>query len=104
MALSFRDHKHYIDFLEFLPADKWTCTPSSVDQIKGFTRTCAVALILIAAAELDHTDAATADKLRPIHKTLDKCWLLPCHVFWQLQCVSFCGFLSSESFDWHDFF
>jgi hypothetical protein len=51
-------------------------------EIKGWTRASVIALILIACTELDHCDPATADKLKPLHKVLDKCWALPCHVFW----------------------
>jgi hypothetical protein len=60
----------------------WSCGFQTVEQIKGWTRASVIALILIACTELDHCDPATADKLKPLHKVLDKCWALPCHVFW----------------------
>ncbi len=65
----------------FPPEDSGEAGPATVDQIKGFTRSTVIALILIAASELDHSDPSTPDKLKPLHKVLDKCWMVPCHVF-----------------------
>ena len=59
----------------------WSCDYQSVDQIKGWTRASVIALVLIACMELDHCDPSTADLLKPLHKVLDKCWAIPCHVF-----------------------
>ena len=43
-----------------------------------------IALILIAASELDHVDPSTEEKRKPLSKVLDKACALPCHVFWLL--------------------
>ncbi|CAK9053330.1 Uncharacterized protein SCF082_LOCUS29064 [Durusdinium trenchii] len=45
-----------------------TCDFQSVEPVKGWTRASVIALILIAASELDHVDPATEDKLKPLAK------------------------------------
>lgn len=52
----------------------------SVDIIKGWTRSTCVATIVAAAAEIDLSDAAGKELLKPLHSVLDKCWLIPVHV------------------------
>lgn len=52
----------------------------SVDIIKGWTRSTCVATIVAAAAEIDLSDAAGKELLKPLHTVLDKCWLIPVHV------------------------
>ncbi|CAK9065937.1 Uncharacterized protein SCF082_LOCUS33655, partial [Durusdinium trenchii] len=59
--------------------DSWECGPHSVDLVKGWTRASAVLVILIAASELDLTDPAAIEKLRPLFPVLDKCWTVPVH-------------------------
>ncbi|CAK9104214.1 Uncharacterized protein SCF082_LOCUS48644 [Durusdinium trenchii] len=51
----------------------------SVHQVKGWTRSSVVATILLAASELDLTDAAAQEQVKPLVKILDRAWLLPCH-------------------------
>lgn len=53
-------------------------TAQSVDQVKGWTRASAVMTILTACSELDLTDSASVEKLRPLFPVLDKCWMIPC--------------------------
>lgn len=54
--------------------------PFSVDNIKGWTRATCVAFIALAMGEVDLSDAAMHSKLIPLHRVLDKAWLLPMHV------------------------
>ena len=55
-------------------------TPFSIDAVKGWTRCSAVAFIALAVSEMDVTDKETQELLMPLHKVLDKAWLLPMHV------------------------
>ena len=63
-------------------AVSWKCSEQSVDVIKGWTRASAVALFLLAAAELDLSDSSTAEKLKPLFPVLDRAWMIPCHAPW----------------------
>ena len=63
------------------PAGSWLMEAQSVDQVKGWTRSSVVMLILTAASELDLSDSQSVEKLRPLFGCLDKAWLLPCNVF-----------------------
>lgn len=51
-----------------------------MDQIKGWARSSAVLTILLAANELDQSDAGSIEKLKPLFHALDKCWMIPVHV------------------------
>ena len=53
--------------------------PYSIDAVKGWTRCSVVAFIALAVSEMDVTDKETQDLLLPLHKVLDKSWLLPMH-------------------------
>lgn len=53
--------------------------PFSVDTVKGWTRISCVALIALAVSELDVTDDQTKAVLEPLHRVLDKAWLVPMH-------------------------
>lgn len=77
---NFNRHCYYmIQIKGWLPGPEGTCDFQSVEPVKGWTRASVIALILIAASELDHVDPATEDKLKPLAKVLDKCWCIPCH-------------------------
>ena len=67
-----------------------------MDQIKGWTRSSAAALILLAASEIDLSEEGAGQKLKPLHRILDKAWLLPCHATW--LCVSVITLLSEMTF------
>ena len=54
--------------------------PSSVEIVKGWTRSTVVATILAAAAEVDLNDPEAAELVKPLVHVLDKCWLVPIHV------------------------
>ena len=57
----------------------WPCSEQSVDVLQGWTRASVVMTFLIAASELDLSDAESQEKLKPLHKVLDKAWMIPCH-------------------------
>ena len=40
----------------------------------------------MAASKMDLSEDGAAQKLKPLHRILDKAWLLPCHATW--LCVS----------------
>ena len=64
------------------------CGMMSVEQVKGWTRSSVVMTFLSAATDLDLADPSTAEKLKPMQRVLEKCWLVPCHVSWlQFQTV-----------------
>ena len=56
--------------------------PGSVDIVKGWTRSTAVATILIGASEVDVSDPAGLELLKPLFPVLDKVWLVPVHADW----------------------
>ena len=58
----------------------WELQPQCMDQIKGWARSSAVLTILLAANELDQSDAGSIEKLKPLFHALDKCWMIPVHV------------------------
>lgn len=58
----------------------WNVEPSSVEIVKGWTRSTVVATILAAAAEVDLRDPEAVELVKPLAHVLDKCWLLPIHV------------------------
>ena len=51
-------------------------------MVKGWTRASVVATFLLAASELDLQDPASAELLKPLHRVLDKVWMIPCHATW----------------------
>ena len=53
--------------------------PFSVDVVKGWTRCSCVAFIALAVSDLDPTDEDVQAVLMPLHRVLDKAWLLPMH-------------------------
>lgn len=59
--------------------------PFSVDNVKGWTRATCVAFIALALSDLDLSDNSHQAKLEPLHKVLDKAWLLPMHAAWIAQ-------------------
>ena len=59
---------------------KMMLQPFSVDTVKGWTRCSAVAFISLAASSLDLSEADAQAKLTPLHRVLDKAWLIPMHV------------------------
>lgn len=61
-------------------AGTWSVEPQSIDIIKGWTRATCVATILIAASEIDLTDPAGIELLKPLYPVLDRVWLVPVHV------------------------
>lgn len=77
----------------FGPLGSWPMAVQMVDQIKGWTRSSVVMIILTAASELDLSDPSSVEKLKPLFPCLDKCWLLPTHVFWLELSVDICFFL-----------
>ncbi|CAJ1431217.1 unnamed protein product [Effrenium voratum] len=54
------------------------CEAAALDQVKGWTRSSVLALLLIAAAEYDLGDPSTMDKLQPLENAL--VWLVPSHI------------------------
>ena len=59
------------------------CKPldlQTIDQVKGWTRASVVMTFLVAASELDLTDSASVEKLKPLMPILDKSWMIPGHV------------------------
>ena len=64
------------------PEDAWVCDVQSIDIVKGWTRSTVIATFLVAFAELDLSDPVTRERLKPLHKLVDKCWLVPVHVLW----------------------
>ena len=60
----------------------WSVDEQALDIVKGWTRASVVMTFLLAASELDLQEAATGEKLKPLHKVLDRCWMIPCHVAW----------------------
>ena len=75
-----------VGFSFLLPSDFWLCDRQSVHQVKGWTRSSVVATILLAASELDLTDAAAQEQVKPLVKIRDRAWLLPCHVAGWIYC------------------
>lgn len=67
-------------------------SPFSIDAVKGWTRCSAVAFIALAVSEMDVTDKETQDLLVPLHKVLDKSWLLPMHAAWINLVIAICFF------------
>lgn len=67
-----------------------TLSPFSIDAVKGWTRCSAVAFIALAVSEMDVTDKETQDLLVPLHKVLDKSWLLPMHAAWINLVIAIC--------------
>lgn len=61
------------------PADSWPCSTQSIDQVKGWTRSSIVLLILLAASELDLSDADSFEHVKPLVPVLEKCWMVPVH-------------------------
>lgn len=57
-----------------------TLQPFSIDTVKGWTRCSCVAFIALAVSELDVNDDEVKPQLVPLHRVLDKAWLLPMHV------------------------
>lgn len=68
-------------------------SPFSIDAVKGWTRCSAVAFIALAVSEMDVTDKETQDLLVPLHKVLDKSWLLPMHAAWINLVIAICFLL-----------
>ena len=56
--------------------------PFSIDNVKGWTRATCVAFIALALSDLDLSDSSKHPILEPLHRVLDKAWLLPMHVAW----------------------
>jgi len=56
--------------------------PFSVDTVKGWTRASCVAFIALAVSEMDVTEEAIQEKLKPLTKVFDKAWMLPTHAAW----------------------
>ena len=53
--------------------------PLSVDVVKGWTRCSCVAFIALAVSDLDPSEEDVQAVLMPLHRVLDKAWLLPMH-------------------------
>ena len=51
--------------------------PFSIDTVKGWTRISCVAFIALAVSELDVTEDRTKALLEPLHRVLDRAWLIP---------------------------
>lgn len=64
------------------PEDKWPCGIQCMDQVKGWTRASVIATFLSVASEIDISDPAGQELLKPLVNVLDKCWMVPCHVVW----------------------
>ena len=64
-----------------------------MDLIKGFTKATCMAMVVMAAAELDVENDADWQKLTPLLPFLDKAWLLPCHATWLILVLVDPGFL-----------
>ena len=57
---------------------------NSLDCVKGWTRASCVAFALLAAADMDASDAQHCAMLEPLHNVLDRSWLVPMHETWFL--------------------
>ena len=52
--------------------------PFSIDTVKGWTRISCVAFIALAVSEIGVEESKSL--LEPLHRVLDKAWLVPMHV------------------------
>lgn len=71
--------------ISYSVAGFWQLGPGSVDIVKGWTRSTAVATILIGASEVDVSDPAGLELLKPLFPVLDKVWLIPVHADWLIS-------------------